>query len=231
MQKSCPEDQEFEAKTAKNDNSTTIHDYEYLMKTISASENVMIELETDFRSLNHIASRGNIRHDTVAIQSDDKLFQNLSDLTNIPHNVRIDDKATITSQATPLVQQSLSNLDKSEMIIELMLQALNTDNINEVEYTSTVTLTQSQTKIVTLDEVILEYTFDMKQSVAFEIMCCSFLMASIQAEVVDIDIQKVTSSTSNTKSSSFYHLVRAKNDWVHTHDIQYGFVATWVQYP
>ena len=85
-----------------------------------------------------------------------------------------------------------------------MLQALDSDNINQVEDTSPLTITQSKTKIVTLNEVILKYTLDMKQSVAFEIMICSFLIASLEAEGVNVDVQKVFSSTSNTKSSSFY---------------------------
>ena len=124
---SCPEDKEFEAKTTKNDNSTSIHDYEDLMKTGLGLETVMVEPESYFHGLSHIVSRGDIRDHTVAIESDDKLFQNLSDITNIPHDIAIDNISSKNSKATALVSPSLSNSNKCEMIIELMLQALDSD--------------------------------------------------------------------------------------------------------
>ena len=60
--------------------------------------------------------------------------------------------------------------------------------------------------MVTLDEVIIKYSLDMKQSVAFEIISCSFLMSLLEAEGFNVDVQKVFSSTSNTKSSSFANM-------------------------
>ena len=147
-------------------------------------------------------------------------------ITDIPSHIDISSKKTnarkgnnkLSTNATGIVQQT-----NSKFVIEVLLETLHADaatnSSQSKQVTSTierqairdtatgssqseqVTPTIERQPLPTIEDIIKTKTLDLKQSVAFEIMFCSFLLRSLETETIETGlIHDLSNNVGNAKN-------------------------------
>ena len=190
---SCPEDKDLLAKLKKERNQTDINDYEKSMDELVQGMDVsQVEPDPTNRTLSKLQCDTGLSPETINLKRQLNNSSDLPSITDIPSDVDIASKNTInrkqnnevSTNAGVTVQQKHCNF-----VIEVLLETLHADagtvidNIPSQSQQPPPTIEREA--IPTIEEIIKNNTLDMKQSVAFEIMFCSFLLKSLETETIE----------------------------------------------
>ena len=116
----------------------------------------------------------------------------LPSITDIPSDVDIASKNTINRKQNNEVSTNAGvsvQQKHSKFVIEVLLETLHADAGAVIDtipsQSEQASLMIERQAIPTIEEIIKKKTLDMKQSVAFEIMFCSFLLKSLETETIE----------------------------------------------
>ena len=108
-------------------------------------------------------------------------------ITDIPSHIDIVSNKTNKRQENNKLSTSSGTVTQtnSKFVIEVLLATLHEDTSDISSQPQQVTQVIESNVIPTIEEIIKSNTLDMKQSVAFEIMFCSFLLRSLETETIE----------------------------------------------
>ena len=107
-------------------------------------------------------------------------------ITDIPSHIDISSKQTNKRKQNNEQATNDGGLHKhSKFVIEVLLETLHANTSTVSSQSQQATATSQAQVIPTIEEIIKTKTLDMKQSVAFEIMFCSFLLRSLETETIE----------------------------------------------